>query len=69
MKNVFKKKLCVTVCTFLLVLSSSFSYGNNAKQNFGLTEEAMKAVFNLVDIDDNGFITANEYKTFLFGKF
>jgi hypothetical protein len=56
MKNV-KKNVCVTVVsTLLLVLSSSFSYGNNVKQN----SRPYDLIFQLLDLNDSGYLEGNE---------
>ncbi|TPG44457.1 EF-hand domain-containing protein [Flavobacterium pectinovorum] len=56
MKNV-KKNVCVTVVgTLLLVLSSSFSYGNNLKQN----SRPYDLIFQLLDLNHSGYLEGNE---------
>jgi Ca2+-binding EF-hand superfamily protein len=55
MKNV-KKNLCLTIVgTFLLVLSS-FSYGNNVKQN----SRPYDLIFQLLDVDHSGYLEGDE---------
>lgn len=65
MKNVFKKKTCATVvCTCLLVLSSSFSYGNNnIKQRFSPASDYI--YFFVLDTNRNGHIDADDLQSTL----
>lgn len=66
MKNVFKKKTCATVvCTFLLVLSSSFGYGNNnTKQRFSPATDYI--YFFVLDANHSGHFEAEDLQFLLF---